>query len=95
MNCKDCSYKEFHDGNGRPGRYYCLHDEARYKNKLGEVVDAFELCADFMEIGAECRGVPDWGITAYDEEKIYFGATGLEIDNITLRYRKSIPVFED
>ena len=27
--------------------------------------------------------------------KIYFGATGLEIDNITLRYRKSIPVFED
>lgn len=49
---------------------------ARYKNKLGEVVDAFELCADFMEIGAECRGVPDWGITAYDEEKIHFGATG-------------------
>ena len=27
--------------------------------------------------------------------KIYFGATGLEIDNITLRYLKSIPVFED
>lgn len=27
MNCKDCSYKEFHDGNGRPGRYYCLHDD--------------------------------------------------------------------
>ena len=32
MNCKDCSYKEFHDGNGR--RYYCLHDDARYaRNK--------------------------------------------------------------
>lgn len=27
--------------------------------------------------------------------KIYFGATGLEIDNITLRYRKRVPVFED
>ena len=34
MNCKDCSYKEFHNGNGRPGRYYCLHDDARYaRNK--------------------------------------------------------------
>lgn len=49
---------------------------AKYKNKLGEVVDAFELRKDFMEVGAECRGVPDWGITAYDEENIYFGATG-------------------
>lgn len=49
---------------------------AKYKNGLGEVVDAFELRKDFMEIGAECRGVPDWGITAYDEESIYFGATG-------------------
>ena len=27
MICKDCSYKEFHDGNGRPGRYYCLHED--------------------------------------------------------------------
>ena len=26
---------------------------------------------------------------------IYFGATGLEIDSITLRYRKRVPVFED
>ena len=27
--------------------------------------------------------------------KIYFGATGLEIDNITLRYRKRVPGFKD
>ena len=27
--------------------------------------------------------------------KIYFGATGLEIDNITLRYRKRVPGFDD
>lgn len=30
MNCKDCSYKKFYDMNGRPGRYYCLHDEAKF-----------------------------------------------------------------
>ena len=30
MNCKDCSYKKFYDGNGRPGRYYCFHDEAKF-----------------------------------------------------------------
>ena len=29
-----------------------------------------------MAVGANCHGVPDWGITAYDEERIYFEATG-------------------
>ena len=45
---------------------------AKYKNRRGEVADAFEFCEDFMAVGANCHGVPDWGITAYDEERIYF-----------------------
>ena len=49
---------------------------AKYKNRRGEVADAFEFCEDFMAVGANCHGVPDWGITAYDEEHIYFEATG-------------------
>lgn len=30
MKCKDCDYKEFVYRNGNPGRYYCLHPEARF-----------------------------------------------------------------
>ena len=28
--CKDCCYKNFVAGNGRPGRYYCENPDARF-----------------------------------------------------------------
>ena len=36
------------------------------------VVDAFQYCDDFMKVGANCNGVPDWGIAAYDDGILYF-----------------------
>lgn len=36
------------------------------------VVDAFQFNENFMRIGANCEGVPDWGINAYDDGIIYF-----------------------
>ncbi|MBQ8443754.1 MAG: hypothetical protein IJX25_00160 [Clostridia bacterium] len=27
IKCENCKYCKFEDGNGRPGRYYCLHRE--------------------------------------------------------------------
>jgi hypothetical protein len=44
---------------------------AKYRKKP-VVVEAFELCEDFMKIGANCKGIPDWGISAYDDGIIYF-----------------------
>ena len=44
---------------------------AKYKKKP-VVIEAFEYCEDFMKIGANCRGVPEWGISAYDDGDIYF-----------------------
>lgn len=40
------------------------------------VIEAFELCEDFMKVDANCRGVPDWGIVAYDDGIIYFDNNG-------------------
>lgn len=36
------------------------------------VIEAFVFCEDFMKNGANCRGVPEWGISAYDDGIIYF-----------------------
>ncbi len=36
------------------------------------VIEAFEFKENFMEIGTNCEGVPDWGISAYDDGTIYF-----------------------
>ena len=36
------------------------------------VVDAFQYRDDFMKVGANCNGVPDWGISAYDDGILYF-----------------------
>lgn len=33
---------------------------AKYRKKP-VVIEAFEYCEDFMKIGANCRGVPEWG----------------------------------
>ena len=44
---------------------------AKYRKKP-VVVEAFELCEDFMKIGANCKWIPDWGISAYDDGIIYF-----------------------
>lgn len=30
MKCKDCTYKDFLEHKGRPGRYYCKHPKARF-----------------------------------------------------------------
>lgn len=43
----------------------------KYRKKPVEV-DAFQFCGDFMKVGANCRGVPDWGICAYDDGVIYY-----------------------
>lgn len=47
----------------------------RYRKKP-IVIEAFEYCEDFMKIGANCRGVPEWGISAYDDGIIYFDNNG-------------------
>ena len=44
---------------------------AKYRKKP-VVIEAFEYCEDFMKIGAKSRGVPEWGISAYDDGNIYF-----------------------
>lgn len=44
---------------------------AKYRKKPVEI-EAFEFCKDFMKVGANCKGVPDWGISAYDDGVIYF-----------------------
>lgn len=36
------------------------------------VIDAFKFREDFMKVGANCRGIPGWGISAYDDGIIYF-----------------------
>ena len=36
------------------------------------IIEAFKFKENFMQIGANCEGVPDWGISAYDDEIIYF-----------------------
>lgn len=36
------------------------------------VIEAFQFKENFMRIGANCEGVPDWGINAYDDGIIYF-----------------------
>lgn len=36
------------------------------------VIEAFQFKENFMQIGANCEGVPDWGISAYDDGIIYF-----------------------
>lgn len=43
----------------------------KYKKKP-VIVEAFEFKANFMKIGANCDGVPNWGISAYDDGIIYF-----------------------
>lgn len=40
------------------------------------VIDAFKFNNDFMKVGANCQGVPDWGISAYDDGIIYFNDEG-------------------
>lgn len=44
---------------------------AKYRKKH-VVIEAFEYCEDFMKIGTNCRGVLEWGISAYDDGDIYF-----------------------
>lgn len=36
------------------------------------VIEAFQLKENFMKIGENCNGVPDWAINAYDDGIIYF-----------------------
>lgn len=36
------------------------------------MIEAFELKENFMKIGVNCEGIPDWGISAYDDGDIYF-----------------------
>ena len=45
--------------------------KAKYRKKP-IIIEAFELFEDFMQIGTNCKGVPEWGISAYDDGIIYF-----------------------
>lgn len=40
------------------------------------VIEAFQLKENFMKIGENCKGVPDWAINAYDDGIIYFNEKG-------------------
>lgn len=40
------------------------------------VIEAFQLKENFMKIGENCKGLPDWGISAYDDGIIYFDEEG-------------------
>lgn len=40
------------------------------------VIEAFQLKENFMKIGENCKGVPDWAINSYDNGIIYFDDKG-------------------
>lgn len=40
------------------------------------VIEAFQLKENFMKIGENCEGAPDWAINAYDDGIIYFDDKG-------------------